>query len=474
MLQHCRQIFIVATLAMTPAWSCAKEMILTPADDPIVGELEPVLIKLLDGSEPDLAYRDIYQDRALQGLIAKHDLKLFSGPMLGCVTPTSARFWLRASEPAKVRVVVQAVGDAAQFKSSTGQITVSNDLTGLFDVSGLQANTHYVYNVLINGEPQFKTLPQFRTAPAKGAGKRIDIAFGGGARYIPAKERIWDTIAGRQPAAFLALGDNLYIDLPMKRNMQNLYYYRRLLRPEFRRLISTTPIYSIWDDHDFGDNDCEGGAETFKPSWKVKVWEVFRNNWNNPGYGGGTQQPGCWYDFSIGDIDFFMTDGRYYRSREAGQMLGPVQMEVLLDKLAASQAVFKGIASGTLWTEFADKGGRDSWWGFPEERERLLGFIEQKRIEGVVLISADRHRSEVFKIARPNGYAFYEFESSKLTNDHTHGPNKKSLISFNKGNFFGLLTFDFTLDDPAVTFRCITSDDEETQQFTVYRSDLSY
>ena len=59
MLQHCRQIFIVATLAMTPAWSCAKEMILTPADDPIVGELEPVLIKLLDGSEPDLAYRDI-------------------------------------------------------------------------------------------------------------------------------------------------------------------------------------------------------------------------------------------------------------------------------------------------------------------------------------------------------------------------------------------------------------------------------
>ena len=207
---------------------------------------------------------------------------------------------------------------------------------------------------------------------------------------------------------------------------------------------------------------------------KVKVWEVFRNNWNNPAYGGGARQPGCWYDFSIGDIDFFMTDGRYYRSREAGQMLGPVQMEWLLDKLAASQAVFKVIASGTLWTEFADKGGRDSWWGFPKEREKLFRFLEEKRIEGVVLISADRHRSEVFKIERPDGYDIYEFESSKLTNDHTHGPNKKSLISFNEGNFFGLLTFDFTLDDPAVTFRCITSDDEETQQFTVYRSDLSY
>lgn len=467
-------MLIVSMIAMIPTWVAAKDMILTPADDLIVGELEPVLIKLLDGNRPDLAFRDIYQDPALRRLIAKHDLKLFSGPMLGCVTPSSARFWLRASEPARVQVVVQAVGDGAQFKSGTRQITGSNDLTGVFDVTGLQADTHYTYNITINGEPQFKTQPQFRTAPAKGAGKRIDIAFGGGARYIPEKERIWDTIAGRQPAAFLALGDNLYIDLPMKRNMQNLYYYRRLLRPEFRRLISTTPIYSIWDDHDFGDNDCEGGAETFQPSWKVKVWQVFHDNWNNPGYGGGDRQPGCWYDFSIGDIDFFMTDGRYYRSREAGQMLGPVQMEWLLGKLAASQATFKVIASGTLWTEFADKGGRDSWWGFPEERERVLGFVEEKKIEGVVLISADRHRSEVFKIERPNGYAFYEFESSKLTNDHTHGPNAKSLISYNRGNFFGLLTFDFTLEDPALTFRCITSDDEETQQFTIHRSDLSF
>ncbi len=474
MLQHCRQIFIVAILAMTPAWSCAKEMILTPPDDPIVGELEPVLIRLLDGDEPDLAFKDIYQDRTLQGLIAKHDLQVFSGPMLGCVTRSSARFWLRVSEPARVRIVVQAVGDGAQFKSSTRRVTVSNDLTGLFDVSGLRADTHYAYNVTINGEPQFKTLPQFRTAPAKGVGKRIDIAFGGGARYIPAKERIWDTILGRQPAAFLALGDNLYIDLPLKRNMQSLYYYRRLLRPEFRRLTSTIPIYSIWDDHDFGDNDCEGGADLFKPSWKVKVWEVFRNNWNNPAYGGGPQLPGCWYDFSIGDIDFFMTDGRYYRSRQADQLLGPAQMQWLLDKLASSTALFKVIASGTLWTEFADKGGRDSWWGFPQERERLFRFIEEKKIEGVVLISADRHRSEVFKIERPNGYDFYEFESSKLTNDHTHARNKKSLISYNQGNFFGLLTFDFTLDDPAVTFRCITGDNEEKQRFTIHLSDLSY
>ena len=61
------------------------------------------------------------------------------------------------------------------------------------------------------------------------------------------------------------------------------------------------------------------------------------------------------------------------------------------------------------------------------EREAIFSFINENKINGVVLISADRHRSDAWRIAREDGYAFYEFSSSKLTNVHTHrrAPGKR-------------------------------------------------
>ena len=80
-------------------------------------------------------------------------------------------------------------------------------------------------------------------------------------------------------------------------------YYRRQVRQEYRRFTASTPIYAVYDDHDFGANDTAGGLDPFKPAWKVPVWRVFKENWNNPYYGGGEKQPGCWFDFSIGNVD---------------------------------------------------------------------------------------------------------------------------------------------------------------------------
>ena len=77
-------------------------------------------------------------------------------------------------------------------------------------------------------------------------------------------------------------------------------------------------MYSIWDDHDFGTNDCIPGPEIEVPTWKRSVWEIYKQNWVNPSYGGGSEQPGCWYDFHIGDVHFLMLDGRYYRDLKGG------------------------------------------------------------------------------------------------------------------------------------------------------------
>lgn len=441
----------------------------------MLGEVDPFLLKTLYNSkDPDAGLHSIQDNSEFQKLIQRHSLQLFGGPLLGCVTTDSAKIWLRTPQPADVQIDYWPVENQKTVsKTAIRKTTATGDYTTILSLANLQPFQQYGYAVLVDGKRvPLKTPPVFRTNPANDQQVKFSVAFGGGARYMPDKERIWSTIAKVQPHAFLFLGDNLYIDEPEWRGKQRAMYYRRQLRPEFQELTSQAAAYAIWDDHDFGKNDVAGGPAINKPAWKIPAWKVFRENWNNPAYGGGEEQPGCWFRFSIGDVDFFMTDGRYYRSFKEGTMLGPVQKQWLLKELKASKAKFKVIASGTLWTELADKGGKDSWWGVPEEREEIFSLIDRENINGVVLLSADRHRTDIYRIERPNGYDLYEFETSKLTNDHTHPTKPKAVFSWNKGNFYGLLTFDLTQADPVLTFDCIDIDGKPIHSFPLKLSQL--
>jgi alkaline phosphatase D len=266
--------------------------------------------------------------------------------------------------------------------------------------------------------------------------------------------------------------------------VQRYCYYRRQSRPEYRRFVAGTPIFAIWDDHDFTVNDGWGGPDVDEPAWKIPVWRTYQNNWANPYYGGGEEQPGCWFDFSIGDVDFFMLDGRYYREKgrrqgldvERPSMLGKAQKQWLFEKLAGSKATFKVVASPVPWAPGAKPGqaGMDTWEGFKEERDEIFDFMAQRRIEGILLISADRHRSDAWKIERPVGYPLYEFESSRLTNNHKHGIMPGSLFGYNKTCSFGMLSFDTTASDPTVTYRIVTIDNDIVYTLSLARSQMTH
>lgn len=423
---------------------------------------------------------DLYNYSDFQDYKINKNIQLLHGPILGNLRSNNVSIWLRtASEiPISVR--------ASKFINMSDPITSNNittnqtrDFTAIINLNGLDSNTRYYYEILLNGSTYETNLTlTFKTPPILGDNADFKIGFGGGAGYNPENERMWKTIKNNNPDLFLFLGDNIYIDYPEIPETQQYCYYRRQSRIEFKNLTSSIPIYAIWDDHDFGDDDCTSSLELDNPPWKLDVLEIFKQNWVNPFYGNGSSNPGVFFNFSIGDVDFIMLDCRFYRQDpniiSNPSMIGPNQKSWLFNTLNQSNGTFKILISSVPWVEGAKPGSKDTWDGFKQEREEILSFIEDNKIEGVILLSADRHRSDAWKILRPNGYPLYEFTSSKITNEHTHENIAGSLFSYNEKCSFGSILINTTKIDPELTYQIINIDDELIHSITLKRSELNF
>lgn len=406
-------------------------------------------------------------------LMPARDIAVVHGPTLGAVTDSSARFWIRSLDETEFDVVLQS---SKGTHVARGRTDADEDYTGVAIASGLAADTEYSYRIRVGGKvsPAVGSY-RFRTARAEGTAGLTKIGFGGCAGYTPANERMWDTIASHPLQAFLFLGDNVYIDLPEMPGAFHQYsYYQRQSRPEFRRLVSRIPAYAIWDDHDAAFDDVWLGPYTDRPAWKQPMVNSFRQNWNNPSYGSASN-PGTWFRFAAGDVEFFMLDGRTYRTNpflESPSMLGPEQKAWLLDGLLGSTATFKVIASPVAWADGAKPGSIDTWSGFAAEREAIFAAIEQHAVSGVVLLSSDRHRSEAWRIERDSGYAFYDLLSGQLTNVHTHPVEEGALFSYNAKESFGVLTFDTDREDPELHYQIFSIDNELIETLAIRLSEL--
>jgi len=416
----------------------------------------------------------------------RHDADYVHGPMLGTVTDAQAQFWVRTGDEASVQVVVEPEAAAGErMESDVVRAQADQDFTAVARIDGLSPNTAYTYRLRVDGREQLGEWT-FRTFPEEGEPAAFEIGFGACAGYTPWRERMWQRIASYNFPLFLLLGDNVYIDRPERPSLQRYCYYRRQSRPEFRTLTPETAVAAVWDDHDFGNNDSEGGPEPFEPAWKVDAWQVFQENWNNVAYGGGEERPGVWHELSIADVDIFMLDGRYYRTSEdadSPSMLGPTQKQWLFERLRASTATFKILASPVPFPEGAKPGAwpwrSDTWEGYPDEREEIFSFIEAERIDGVVLLAGDRHRADVWRIEREDGYDLHEFQNGRLTNIHTHGAvegraRHYPLYSYNETPHFGRLRVDTTGADPSITYDIINIRGETVHSTTLYHSLLTH
>ncbi len=118
------------------------------------------------------------------------------------------------------------------------------------------------------------------------------------------------------------------------------------------------------------------------------------------------------------------------------------------------------------------EGRYDTWRGYPKERQDIFDFLTANNIEGVILLSADRHRHDAWRHDRPGDYPLYEFTSSRLTDIHYHPLRPGALFGYNEKNGFGMLAFHPQALHPYVVFKIINIDNKLIDQIRIYRFQL--
>jgi alkaline phosphatase D len=225
---------------------------------------------------------------------------------------------------------------------------------------------------------------------------------------------IFDVIRRQHPDCFLFLGDTIYADEPCESppneaganfRAATLDEYRARHRYQrgaagLRRFLETVPVYVTWDDHEV-HNDFSGPFDERMPAGRQALREYWpiATQANDPHRLYRSIRYGA-------DLELFILDTRQYRSRDSDPdgpgktMLGPAQLQWLLEGLVRSTATWKLVATSTPLS--IPKGGRgalgyDGWSagsdgpGFEHERQVIVEAIVRQKIKNVVFIAGDVH-----------------------------------------------------------------------------------
>ncbi len=379
------------------------------------------------------------------------------GPMLGAVSEHTARIWVRTNVPAKVKCNLYELRSKSKNQAQKVRTEWASDNTCIIKFDKLKMETAYHYAVRV-GESEYEGT--FNTLGQSLNSQSIRIVYS--CCYMPGEDKmkpgtsIFQEMAARKAHLNLFLGDFPYTDKGAKNEIRAGHKELRSI-VGFNELTSSTPSYAIYDDHDFGPNDCDGTHENAEGAL-----EAFKEYWPNPSYGLPNDK-GNYCSFVVGDVEFFLLDGRYPARKAQNTMLGGVQFEWLCDGLKNSKSCYKVLVSGT---QFGGRKKDDSWPGkfYVGERDKLFSFIVENKISGVIGISGDVHRSDIHKLPIGDDRYFYDFTAGSFSRKHRlppKNPSKRMIHSYgavDDNNMYGEIEFRPASDkNVAVIFRSFSA-----------------
>jgi alkaline phosphatase D len=315
------------------------------------------------------------------------------------------------------------------------------------------------------------------------------VAFGSCYKASRGNAGIWNAIADWSPDLFLFAGDTLYPDeddtsaeLPGLRAA----YAALAQLEEFAMLRAGTPVWPVWDDHDFGRND--GGADF---AFREQSEALFESSWMLASDDPRRQRPGVYFSEILGAEDqrvqIVMLDTRFFRSPlqatdeygargkerylpdpDPGKtMLGAAQWDWLAQRLQEPAELRLIVSSVQV---LADGHGWEGWRQLPAERERLFTLLRENNTAPVVLLSGDRHVAGFYQRDIGLQEPLLEFTSSALNNTIPFPYRRNTLAEsgparlgdlYGEANF-GSLTIDWAAKELTLTLHNANGEAERT------------
>ena len=241
-------------------------------------------------------------------------------------------------------------------------------------------------------------------------------------------QEIWQPILNIKPDVFLWLGDNIYYDSYIAEEKK--YYYNLLTsRKEFKELKKIATMLYTWDDHDYGINDSGGEYED-----KVNSQRIFLESFEEKKDSHRWSRPGIYDSYYFGPkgkrVQIILLDTRYFRSEikrdwrkifgikrnipntdANATVLGETQWKWFSEELEKPADLRIIVSSIQL---INNSHNFEKWGNFPADRNKFFDLITEKQAKRIIILSGDRHMSELSVEKEHLPYPIYEFTSSSL------------------------------------------------------------
>lgn len=289
---------------------------------------------------------------------------------------------------------------------------------------------------------------------------------------------LWDDIIAQQPDLWIWLGDNIYGDSEVPDTLK-AKWNRQLANPGYSRLMKSTPIVGIWDDHDFGQNNV-GADNPIKKQAQQLFLDFLGEDKDSP----RRSQEGIYTTYVYGpagqQVKLFLLDTRYGKVNNTAQ-LDSTQWAWLEREIKSSTAQLNVFCTGTQFLVYRYSWTKESeaWGKYKGQKERLEKLIETAKLPGVVFLSGDVHHAEIMRDQRrdaatgkKNGTYIYEVTASGMT--HTFrlpflGRGKNVTKPFFKLNY-GAMNIDWAAK--TLTLQVLTLKNEVAGTTTIPFIDL--
>ena len=348
---------------------------------------------------------------------------LFQEPIVGIMQDNQIPVLVKGITDGGVRINYKTVDEQTSVSTEWKNLSESDDFTTSLILNSIKADSKYEYQVEFSGGEQSEWF-NFNSFPAQGESGKFSFVFSACQRENYLSNNIYEHIEKESPTFVALLGDQMYGDYDGNLNKLEEYLeddaemrkakeegavilsdktimeafrnkYHRTFGKDFQKMSSTVPILAVWDDHDYGKDNSDATYQ-----YKEEAKKAFKENY--PSYPYEVEDGGIYYSFSIADVDVFVLDTRWYRSpmeNEDGEnktMLGGEQFAWLLNGLKQSPSAFKIIFSSVPMNDYggdtsSGREGYDSWMGYNYERNKLISFIKENNIQGVLVFSGDQH-----------------------------------------------------------------------------------